>query len=206
MRHSWLSSWLNTIYINLTTVNNESHNSLASISKLEFIPLLDGTYTSLSRGVVWLSIDKTAFRGFEKVYLKLCIVNPGLISDIENVNENVTEMLVNPPSTSLPQHSEPSPATEEHVPTPHDSPLHSVHSHGSDEGRLQQPDLMDVKWEKQVKSGKARRKAKLVLSEDEDITDVIFKHGRKISDIDADPTISLMQDSEMTWFQENSEV
>ncbi|GJT67608.1 hypothetical protein Tco_1019088, partial [Tanacetum coccineum] len=63
-----------------------------SISKLEFIPLLDGTYTSLSRGVVWLSIDKTALRGFKKVYPKLRIVNPDLIniSDIENV----TEMLV----------------------------------------------------------------------------------------------------------------
>ncbi|GJY39196.1 kinesin-like protein KIN-14S [Tanacetum coccineum] len=51
-------------------------------------------YTSLS--LVWLSIDKTAFRGFEKVYPKLRIVNPDLIniSDIENVKENVTEMLV----------------------------------------------------------------------------------------------------------------
>ncbi|GJZ37664.1 hypothetical protein Tco_0583855 [Tanacetum coccineum] len=88
--------------------------------------------------------------------------------------------------TSHPQHSQPLPTAEEHVPTPHDSPLHSVHSHGSDEGRMQQTELTDLvtklkdrievlekdlqvkKLEKQVKSGKARRRARSVLLEDED--------------------------------------
>ncbi|GJX55932.1 hypothetical protein Tco_0285829 [Tanacetum coccineum] len=62
------------------------------------------------------------------------------------------------------------------------------------------------KLEKQVKSGKARRRARIVLSEDKDIADDSSKQGRKISDIDANPTISLMQDEEMTWFQEDLEV
>ncbi|GKD43345.1 hypothetical protein Tco_1267990 [Tanacetum coccineum] len=66
------------------------------------------------------------------------------------------------PSTSQPQHSQPSPAVEENVPTPHDSPLHSVHSHRS--------------------------------NEDEDAAEDSSKQGRKISDIDEDPNVSLVQD------------
>ncbi|GJZ27618.1 hypothetical protein Tco_0572265 [Tanacetum coccineum] len=105
-------------------------------------------------------------------------------------------------STSQPQHSQPLPAAEEHVPTPHDLPLHSVHSYRSDKGRLQQTDLTDLlnfrvkKLEKQVKSGKARRRARSVLSEDEDAVEDSSKQGRKIFDIDEDPNVSLIQDEE----------
>ncbi|GKF72268.1 hypothetical protein Tco_0208382, partial [Tanacetum coccineum] len=103
-----------------------------------------------------------------------------------------------------------------HLPTPHDSPLHAVHSHGSDEGRLKLNELTylvtklsdkigvledDLKmtkktyssaftklilWvkklEARVKIVKSRKRAKVVLSEDdEDITDDSSKHGRKLS-------------------------
>ncbi|GKA78131.1 hypothetical protein Tco_0784668 [Tanacetum coccineum] len=37
---------------------------------------------------------------------------------------------------SLTQPTQPSPRAEQHIPTPHDSSLHAVHSHGSDEGSL----------------------------------------------------------------------
>ncbi|GJZ17265.1 histidine kinase-, DNA gyrase B-, and HSP90-like ATPase family protein [Tanacetum coccineum] len=96
MTHSWLSSWLNTFYINLTTVNtNHRYNkTINTISKLEFIPLLDGTYTSVSEGVIWLDIDKTAFHGFEKLYSKLRIVDNELLNSNVSFTENVTEMLV----------------------------------------------------------------------------------------------------------------
>ncbi|GJU17432.1 hypothetical protein Tco_1145398 [Tanacetum coccineum] len=144
------------------------------------------------------------------------------------------------PSTSQPQHSQPSPAVEEHVPTPHESPLYSVYLHGSDKGRLQQTDLMilvtkltdriDVlekdlqqtkktyniamtelilrvkKLENKLKSSKARRRARIVLSEDEDVAEDSSKQGRKISDIDEDPNISLVHDEGMTWFQEDEQV
>ncbi|GJV48267.1 hypothetical protein Tco_1438479 [Tanacetum coccineum] len=94
-----------------------------------------------------------------------------------------------PPSTQQPYEA------EEPVTMPHDSPLHRVHSYGSDEGRLQQIYLMDLvtkltdkigvlekdlqqtkktyntaltklvlrvkKLEKQVKSGKARKRARI---------------------------------------------
>ncbi|GJQ95307.1 hypothetical protein Tco_0006446 [Tanacetum coccineum] len=49
-----------------------------------------------------------------------------------------------------------------------------------------------------LKSGKARKKAKIVLSDDEEIAKDSSKQWRKISQIDEDPTISLVQDEEET--------
>ncbi|GJW99609.1 hypothetical protein Tco_0183523 [Tanacetum coccineum] len=48
------------------------------------------------------------------------------------------------PSPTQPSPTHPSPRAEHHFPTPHDSPLHVVHSHGSDEGRLQLNELMNL--------------------------------------------------------------
>ncbi|GJX27275.1 putative ribonuclease H-like domain-containing protein [Tanacetum coccineum] len=110
---------------------------------------------------------------------------------------------------------------------PHDSPLLRVHTLGSDEGSMQQNELIDLvtklkdrvevlendlkqtkkvyssaitkliirvkKLEKKVKSNKARRRARIVVSEDEDAEEDSSKQGRKISQIDKDPTISLVQ-------------
>ncbi|GJT91144.1 hypothetical protein Tco_1079989 [Tanacetum coccineum] len=44
------------------------------------------------------------------------------------------------------------------------------------------------KLESMMKSGKARRKAKIVLSDDEEIAEDSSKQGRKISQMDEDPT------------------
>ncbi|GJR76218.1 hypothetical protein Tco_0088583 [Tanacetum coccineum] len=49
------------------------------------------------------------------------------------------------------------------------------------------------KLEKNVKTGKARRRARIVISDDEDAAEDSSKQGRKIFDIDTDPTISLVQ-------------
>ncbi|GJZ98233.1 hypothetical protein Tco_0670686 [Tanacetum coccineum] len=123
------------------------------------------------------------------------------------------------PSPTQPSPTQPSPtqpATEHHLPTPHDSPLHAVHSHGSDEGSLKLQELMNLvttlsdrigvleadlmktkktyssaytkiilrvkKLESQIKIGKARRQARVVLSEDEAFEDDSSKQGRKLSD------------------------
>ncbi|GKE44430.1 hypothetical protein Tco_1471714, partial [Tanacetum coccineum] len=109
---------------------------------------------------------------------------------------------------------------------PHDSPLPRVHTLGSDEGSLQQNELMDLvtkltdrvevlendlhqtkkvyssaltklilrvkQLEKKVTTNKARRRARIVISEDEDAEEDSSKQGRKISKIDKDPTISLV--------------
>ncbi|GJR67314.1 ribonuclease H-like domain-containing protein [Tanacetum coccineum] len=61
------------------------------------------------------------------------------------------------------------------------------------------------KLEQQVKSGKARRRARTILSEDEDAAEDPSKQGRMIAQIDIDPTISLVQDEGTLWFQEDIE-
>ncbi|GKF51339.1 hypothetical protein Tco_0147806, partial [Tanacetum coccineum] len=84
-----------------------------------------------------------------------------------------------------PSPTQPSPGVEHHFPTPHDSPLHAVHSYGSDEGSLKLNDLTNLvkKLEARVKIGKARKRAKVVLCEDdEDVEHDSSKQGRKLSD------------------------
>ncbi|GKG04012.1 hypothetical protein Tco_0314399, partial [Tanacetum coccineum] len=43
-----------------------------------------------------------------------------------------------------PSPTQPSPEAEHHFPTPHDSPLYAVHSHGSDEGSLKLIELTNL--------------------------------------------------------------
>ncbi|GJY53180.1 putative ribonuclease H-like domain-containing protein, partial [Tanacetum coccineum] len=82
---------------------------------------------------------------------------------------------------------------------PHDLRILRVHTLRSDEGSLQQNELMDIvtkltdRLEKKVKTNKARRRAKIVISEDAYAEEDSSKQGRKISKIDKDPTISLVQ-------------
>ncbi|GKB22004.1 hypothetical protein Tco_0855927, partial [Tanacetum coccineum] len=123
-----------------------------------------------------------------------------------------------PTQLSPTQPSPTQPGAEHHVHTPHDLPLHAVHSHGSDEGSLKLNELTDLvtklsdridvleddlrktkttyssaitklilrvkKLEARVKIGKARRQARVVLSDDEDIADDSSKQGRKVSDVE----------------------
>ncbi|GJX23172.1 hypothetical protein Tco_0227617 [Tanacetum coccineum] len=129
------------------------------------------------------------------------------------------------PSTEPTFEPQPSPDAEYHVPTPNESPLHAVHSHGSDEGSLKLIELMNLvtklserigvleddlkrtkqtysaaftklilrikKLESKVKTGKARKRARVVLSEDEE--DDSSKQGR----IDEDPNTYFHQDDEV---------
>ncbi|GJZ95566.1 hypothetical protein Tco_0667900 [Tanacetum coccineum] len=48
------------------------------------------------------------------------------------------------PSPTQPSSTQPSPRAEHHLPTPNESPIHNVHSHGSDEGRLKLNELTDL--------------------------------------------------------------
>ncbi|GKF49302.1 hypothetical protein Tco_0142553, partial [Tanacetum coccineum] len=48
------------------------------------------------------------------------------------------------PSPRQPSPIHPSPGPEQHIPTPHDSPLHVVHSHRSDEGSLKLTELTNL--------------------------------------------------------------
>ncbi|GJS76943.1 DNA helicase [Tanacetum coccineum] len=121
---------------------------------------------------------------------------------------------------------------EYHVPTPNESPLHAVHSHGSDEGSLKLNELTNLvtklserigvleddlkktkqtyssaftklilkikKLESKVKTGKARKRARVVLSEDEE--DDSSKHGR----INEDPNTYFAQDDEVVHDQDTA--
>ncbi|GJU73821.1 hypothetical protein Tco_1265226 [Tanacetum coccineum] len=109
---------------------------------------------------------------------------------------------------------------------PHDSPLPGGHTPRSDEGGMQQNELMDLvtklsnkvlvletnlketkkvystaftklimkvkKLKKIVKSNKARRRAKFIVSDDEEDLEDSSKQGRRIADIDQDSDISLV--------------
>ncbi|GJV24426.1 putative reverse transcriptase domain-containing protein [Tanacetum coccineum] len=140
------------------------------------------------------------------------------------------------PSTEPTFEPQPSPDAEYHVPTPNESPLHAVHSHGSDEGSLKLNELTNLvtklserirvleddlkktkqtysaaftklilrikKLETTVKTGKARKRARVVLSEDEE--DDSSKQGRKISDIDEDFNTYFAQDDEVVHDQDTA--
>ncbi|GKA33524.1 hypothetical protein Tco_0719953, partial [Tanacetum coccineum] len=48
------------------------------------------------------------------------------------------------PSPTQPSPIQPSPGADQHLPTPHNSPLHAVHSHRSDKGSLKLNELMNL--------------------------------------------------------------
>ncbi|GJT10369.1 hypothetical protein Tco_0857411 [Tanacetum coccineum] len=86
---------------------------------------------------------------------------------------------------------------------PYDSPLPRVNTLRSDEGSMTLQELMVFcttllikkvkKLEKIAKSSQARRRARIVVSDDEDDLEDPSKQGRKIAAIDQDPGISLVQ-------------
>ncbi|GKE85728.1 hypothetical protein Tco_1559470, partial [Tanacetum coccineum] len=120
-----------------------------------------------------------------------------------------------PTQPSLTQPTQPSPGAEHHFPTPHDSPLHVVHSHGSDEGSLKLNELTNLvtKLSDRIGTGKTRRKARIVHSDDDDIEDDSSKQGRKLSNAEVqekastktEPFIQEVTPIEVIQDQENSE-
>ncbi|GJW28791.1 hypothetical protein Tco_0045666 [Tanacetum coccineum] len=142
--------------------------------------------------------------------------SPSPASTPAHTTADITQPSPSQPSPTQPSPTLPSPGAEPHFPTPHDSPLHAVHSHGSDEGSLKLQELMNLvtilsdrigvleadlmktkktyssaytklilrvkKLESQIKIGKARRQARVVLSDDEVFEDDSSKQGRKLSD------------------------
>ncbi|GJU73645.1 hypothetical protein Tco_1265050 [Tanacetum coccineum] len=62
------------------------------------------------------------------------------------------------------------------------------------------------KLEQTVKSTQARRRFRIVVSDDEEGLEDPSKQGRKITEIDQDPSISLVQDEGTSWIQEDIEI
>nr|GEX68993.1 hypothetical protein [Tanacetum cinerariifolium] len=75
---------------------------------------------------------------------------------------------------------------------PHDSPLRRVSTLGSDEGSMTLNELTVKRLEKTVKSSQVRRRAKIVVSDDEELED-LSKQGRSmIEEIDQDIEVTLV--------------
>ncbi|GJR69549.1 hypothetical protein Tco_0015614 [Tanacetum coccineum] len=117
-------------------------------------------------------------------------------------------ILITTPSTSQPPLSSPS-----RVPTPpHDSPLPGGHTPGSDEGSMTLTELTVLctqlvkKLEHKVKSRQPRRRARVVISDTEEDLEDPSKQGRRIAEIDQNPSISLVQDEGTLWIQKDAEI
>ncbi|GJS49389.1 hypothetical protein Tco_0599510 [Tanacetum coccineum] len=81
----------------------------------------------------------------------------------------------------------------ERVPTQsYDSPLPRVHTLGSDEGSMTLQELTVKKLEKTVKSNQARRRAKIMVLDDEKDLEDSSKQGRMIEEIDQDAGVTLV--------------
>ncbi|GJW95412.1 hypothetical protein Tco_0175084, partial [Tanacetum coccineum] len=107
------------------------------------------------------------------------------------------------PSTSQPPTTSPSIQTthdaEEPATMPHDSSQPRVQSLGSDEGSLTLNELIVLcttlskkKLEHKVKLRQPRRRAKFIVSDDEEDLEDSSKQGRKNAEIDQNPSISLI--------------
>ncbi|GJT68620.1 hypothetical protein Tco_1020100 [Tanacetum coccineum] len=85
------------------------------------------------------------------------------------------------PSPTQPSPTQPSPTqpgTEYHLPTPYDSPLHAVHSHGSDEGSLKLQELMNLVTTLSDRIGVLEANLMKTYSQGQEA------RGRKLSDAD----------------------
>ncbi|KAK1592457.1 hypothetical protein Q3G72_025242 [Acer saccharum] len=106
---SWLSSWLNALYTISFHSPGQSGIETDIISKLQkipFIPLSDGTFSSVDEGTIWLHSDGSGVDGgleaFPHLYGKLRTVSPALLSasavDISYLDgtsvDNLTRMLL----------------------------------------------------------------------------------------------------------------
>lgn len=99
----WLSSWLNTLYAMLSRSSGQT-DLIDNLQSIPFIPLSDGTYSSVDVSTIWLHSD-TLSTGFDRVHrleafpklnAKLQIVNPALLSASavdETSVDNVARML-----------------------------------------------------------------------------------------------------------------
>ncbi|XP_028765904.1 uncharacterized protein LOC114723831 isoform X2 [Neltuma alba] len=116
MGMSWLASCLNTIHVTLLNSSHKMSGSfetrediLESLQKIPFIPLSDGTYSSVSEGTIWLhsNTSSTGFDGVHKIeaFPNICAnlrtVAPSLLSSSSAdtlvlnlvVVDNVTRLL-----------------------------------------------------------------------------------------------------------------
>ncbi|KAI4303899.1 hypothetical protein MLD38_039480 [Melastoma candidum] len=112
---SWLSEYINVLYIMLQNSDHVSgtseieRNAMKDLQKIAFIPLSDGSYSSLDKGVIWLhaNASNTDFYGENglKAYPIICtnlrIIDSALfsaassdmLSMVNDLSDNIRKML-----------------------------------------------------------------------------------------------------------------
>ncbi|GJS26290.1 hypothetical protein Tco_0486910 [Tanacetum coccineum] len=140
------------------------------------------------------SIDgqaKTITEASLRRHLKL--EDNGVISTLPNIEIFEQLDLMGTPSTSPPPITETTPTAEEPTLMAHESHLQSVQSFGRDKGSLSLHELMVKKLEQTVKTSQARRRTRVELSDEEEVSKDPSKKGRSlIEELDLDAKISLV--------------
>ncbi|GJY68041.1 putative ribonuclease H-like domain-containing protein [Tanacetum coccineum] len=181
-------------------------------------------YTSLIQQF-WETATKDTFS-----LTKELMVNIPLFPSMLTAPESSPSIITSSPSLSPQTH----PSTSQQPPTPpfmqtihdveepatmpHDSSQPRVQSLGSDEGSLTLNELIVLcttlskklilrvkKLEHKVKASKSRRRARVIISDNEEDLEDSYKQGRIIAEIDQNPSISLVQDEGTSWIQEDAE-
>ncbi|GJY72385.1 hypothetical protein Tco_0476088 [Tanacetum coccineum] len=124
--------------------------------------------------------------------------SPSKITSSPSLSPQTHSSTSQPPST--PPSNQTTPVTEEATLMPHESPLQSVHSLGRDKGSLSLNELTDLctSLSKKVESleselNQSRRRAKVVISDDEEAEEDPSNQGRSlIEELDLDAGISLV--------------
>ncbi|KVH90985.1 protein of unknown function DUF3883 [Cynara cardunculus var. scolymus] len=105
MGFSWLSSWLNALYgmsfhSGRSFVEPEFGSDIMNtLRKTPFIPLLDGCYSSIDEGMIWMNLDASCtisnnehgLEAFARLFTNLRIVNPALFDG--SITENLIQIL-----------------------------------------------------------------------------------------------------------------
>ncbi|XP_020260578.1 uncharacterized protein LOC109836938 [Asparagus officinalis] len=110
----WISAWLGVLHLTLSTFSSGyhslnsrlQHDMINSLRKVPFVPLSDGSYSSVADGPIWLPCDgssvgmddKYSATLFRNLFAKLRTVNPLLLSAANNTyeeakNDNLVHML-----------------------------------------------------------------------------------------------------------------
>lgn len=105
----WLSSWLDTLYTmvlnssGLTSIDSGAAlDAINTLKKIPFIPLSDGTYSSVDDGTIWLHSDGVSSRldddhgpdVFPLLYAELRTVSPALLSAAATVDVSCLDVSV----------------------------------------------------------------------------------------------------------------
>ncbi|GKA60109.1 hypothetical protein Tco_0759422 [Tanacetum coccineum] len=212
--HDGITSIPNSeIFEQLALMGYQSDSDKLTFQKGVFLPQWRYPVPSLNTKV--FSNTRRVTKGYTGEEIRLfpsMITSPTPESSPTPSRITSSPLLSSEPSIEPTIEPQPSPDAEYHVPTPNESPLHVVYSHGSAKGSLKLNELTtlvtklserirvledDLKKTKQTYNSAF---TKLILR----IKKLEFK-GRKLSEIDEDPNTYFAQDDEVVHDQDTAE-